>query len=58
MLIQANISAPCTLLDFPSLDRFIEELHCHQYDVAGSPADSRYQAARRAARPGTRVERG
>jgi hypothetical protein len=35
MLIQANISAPCTLLDFPSLDRFIEELHCHQYDVVG-----------------------
>src|ERR1017187_3138654 len=26
MLIQANIDAPCTLLDFPKLDRFIEEL--------------------------------
>ena len=25
MLIQANIEAPCTLLDFPTLDRFIEE---------------------------------
>ena len=26
MLIQANIDARCTLLDFPTLDRFIEEL--------------------------------
>ena len=26
MLIQANITAPCTLLDFPRLDRFIEEI--------------------------------
>ena len=26
MLIQANIEAPCTLLDFPTLDRFIEEI--------------------------------
>src|SRR5271169_2062521 len=26
MLIQANIAAPCTLLDFPTLERFIEEL--------------------------------
>ena len=35
MLIQANISAPCTLLDFPTLDRFIEELRSRQYDVVG-----------------------
>ncbi len=35
MLIQANISAPCVLLDFPTLDRFIEELRTHQYDVIG-----------------------
>ena len=35
MLIQANISAPCTLLDFPSLDRFVEELRRHDYDVVG-----------------------
>jgi radical SAM superfamily enzyme YgiQ (UPF0313 family) len=35
MLIQANIHAPCTLLDFPSLDRFIEELQSRQYDVIG-----------------------
>ena len=35
MLIQANIQAPCTLLDFPKLDRFIEELRDQQYDVIG-----------------------
>jgi len=35
MLIQANIQAPCTLLDFPTLDRFIEELRTRRYDVIG-----------------------
>ncbi len=35
MLIQANIAAPCTLLDFPTLDRFIEEIRDGQYDVVG-----------------------
>jgi len=35
MMIQSNIEAPCTLLDFPTLDRFIEEIHSHQYDVIG-----------------------
>ncbi|MFH1921299.1 MAG: hypothetical protein ABIP48_15650, partial [Planctomycetota bacterium] len=35
MLIQANIHAPCTLLDFPTLDRFIEELQTNRYDVVG-----------------------
>jgi len=35
MLIQSNIAAPCTLLDFPTLDRFIEELKTKQYDVIG-----------------------
>jgi len=35
MLIQANISAPCTVLDFPVLDRFIEEIRNNQYDVIG-----------------------
>ncbi|MBI3324889.1 MAG: B12-binding domain-containing radical SAM protein, partial [Candidatus Omnitrophica bacterium] len=33
MLIQANISAPCTLLDFPTLDRFISELRSYEYDI-------------------------
>ena len=35
MLIQANIAAPCTLPDFPTLDRFTEELRTRQYDVVG-----------------------
>src|SRR5512136_544497 len=35
MLIQANISVPCVVLDFPDLDRFIEEIKSHQYDVIG-----------------------
>jgi radical SAM superfamily enzyme YgiQ (UPF0313 family) len=38
MLIQANLSAPCTLLDFPVLDRFIEEISTHEYDVIGITA--------------------
>lgn len=35
MLIQANIDAPCVVLDFPTLDRFVEEITTHQYDVIG-----------------------
>jgi hypothetical protein len=35
MLIQHNISAPSTLLDFPTLARFEEELTSHHYDVVG-----------------------
>jgi radical SAM superfamily enzyme YgiQ (UPF0313 family) len=35
MLIQANISSPCTVLDFPTRDAFAEELKKHQYDVVG-----------------------
>src|SRR3990172_2685399 len=35
MMIQSNIEAPCTLLDFPTLDRFIEEIRSNQYDVVG-----------------------
>jgi len=35
MLLQANIEAPCTLLDFPSLDRFVDEIQHHSYDVVG-----------------------
>jgi len=38
MLIQANITAPCTLLDFPTLDRFIEEIDNEPYDVIGITA--------------------
>ena len=35
MMMQANMQAPCTLLDFPTLDRFIEELQQQQYDIVG-----------------------
>ncbi len=35
LLIQANLDSPCTLLDFPTMDRFIEEIRTHQYDVIG-----------------------
>ncbi len=35
MLLQANIDAPCTLLDFPSLDRFVQELQHNSYDIVG-----------------------
>jgi radical SAM superfamily enzyme YgiQ (UPF0313 family) len=38
MLIHANINAPCTLLDFPTLDRFIEEIRSYQYDIVGISA--------------------
>ena len=35
MMIQANINAPCTLLDFPSQERFIAEIREHDYEVIG-----------------------
>lgn len=35
MMIQANIEAPCTLLDFPTLERFVEEISKVPYDVVG-----------------------
>jgi len=35
MLIQANVQTPCTVLDFPRLERFIEEIKSRQYDVIG-----------------------
>jgi hypothetical protein len=38
MLIQANIEAPCWLLDFPTLDRFVEEIRSHPYDIVGISA--------------------
>src|SRR5437773_1980989 len=38
MMIQSNIEAPCTLLDFPTLDRFVAELQAHAYDVVGISA--------------------
>ena len=35
MMIQANISAPCTLLDFPTRDDFALQLKTNQYDIVG-----------------------
>jgi Radical SAM superfamily/B12 binding domain len=35
MMIQKNISAPCTLLDFPTLDVFERELTSNRYDIVG-----------------------
>ena len=34
-LIQHNIRAPSTLLDFPTRQRFVRELEAHRYDVVG-----------------------
>jgi len=35
MLLQRNIAAPCTVLDFPTRQRFIRELRAHRYDIVG-----------------------
>ena len=35
MLIQVNLKAPCTLLDFPTEERFVAELKSNRYDVIG-----------------------
>ncbi|MGB8472821.1 MAG: cobalamin-dependent protein [Candidatus Acidiferrum sp.] len=35
MLIQANISAPCTVLDFPTRQALARELSTNHYDVVG-----------------------
>ena len=35
MLIQVNLQAPCTLLDFPSEERFVAEIKTRKYEVIG-----------------------
>ena len=35
MMIQANISAPCAVLDFPTREDFARQLKTNQYDVVG-----------------------
>ena len=35
LMIQANIEAPCTVLDFPTLKDFIKEIQNHEYDIVG-----------------------
>jgi hypothetical protein len=38
MLLQANVSALCVLLDFPTLDRFVDEIRECRYDIIGIAA--------------------
>jgi radical SAM superfamily enzyme YgiQ (UPF0313 family) len=38
IMIKENIEAPCTLLEFPDLNRFIEEITDHSYDIVGISA--------------------
>ncbi|MFH1985395.1 MAG: cobalamin-dependent protein [Pseudomonadota bacterium] len=38
MMLQANMTAPCTLLDFPTLERFTRELETTAYDIIGISA--------------------
>jgi len=35
LMIQENISAPCTVLDFPTHKAFARELTSHHYDIVG-----------------------
>ena len=35
MMIQQNISAPCTVLDFPTRNDFARELEANSYDIVG-----------------------
>ncbi len=35
LMIKENIEAPCTLLDFPDLERFILTIRSHDYDIIG-----------------------
>ena len=35
MLIQANISAPCAVMDFPTRETFARELTANHYDIVG-----------------------
>jgi radical SAM superfamily enzyme YgiQ (UPF0313 family) len=40
MMIQANIAAPCTVLDYPDLNRFVQEVSQKEYDIIGISAVS------------------
>jgi hypothetical protein len=35
MMIQENISAPCTVMDFPTREEFARELKAYEYDIVG-----------------------
>ena len=34
-MLQANIDAPCTVLDYPTLEEFTREIRDHEYDIVG-----------------------
>jgi hypothetical protein len=38
LMIQANMDADCTVLDFPDRVRFVQEIQRHQYDIVGISA--------------------
>jgi len=38
LMLQANMDAPCTVLDFPTLEGFIQEIKRHDYDIVGISA--------------------
>ncbi|HUH65447.1 MAG TPA: cobalamin-dependent protein [Syntrophales bacterium] len=38
LMLQANLEAPCTVLDFPTLERFTDEIGSRSYDVIGISA--------------------
>ena len=38
MMIQTNLEAPCTFMDFPTLEGFIEEISHRTYDIIGISA--------------------
>ncbi len=38
MFLQHNVSAPCTVLDFPTRERFVREITSQQYDIIGISA--------------------
>src|SRR6476660_7827853 len=35
MMIEANLAAPCALLDFPTREAFARELIANRYDIVG-----------------------
>jgi radical SAM superfamily enzyme YgiQ (UPF0313 family) len=38
MFLRENVSAPCTVLDFPTRERFVKELQTGNYDIVGISA--------------------
>jgi radical SAM superfamily enzyme YgiQ (UPF0313 family) len=38
MFLRENIAAPCTVLDFPTRERFVRELRTHRYGIVGISA--------------------